>query len=61
VPAPLISTAVLPATVSSAVSKPRTELALVSWMAITTAMPSATPMMVVAVRIFSLASGRRMN
>ena len=61
VPVPMISIAVLPATVSSAVSKPRTELALVSWIAITTAMPSETPSTVVMVRIFSLMSGRRMN
>ncbi len=57
----MISIAVLPATVSSAVSKPRTELALVSWIAMTTAMPSETPSTVVMVRIFSVMSGRRMN
>src|SRR5688500_6236068 len=61
VPAPMISTAVLPATVSSAVSKPRIELALVNWIAMTTAIPSATPITVVAVRTLSPASGRRMK
>ena len=46
-PVPRISTEARPDTVSSAVSKPRTELAFVSWIAITTPMPSAMPAMVV--------------
>ena len=60
-PVPTTSIVVLPATVSSAVSNPRTELALVSWIATTTAMPRATPSTVVAVRILSATRGRSMN
>ena len=61
-PVPMISIAVLPATVSSAVSKPRTELALVSWIAMTTAMPSATPSnRGGGADLLAARSGRRMN
>ncbi len=60
-PAPVISIEARPDTVSSAVSKPRTELALVSWMAMTTAMPSAMPTTVVTVRTGSCAMRRTMN
>ena len=56
-----ISIDVRPDTVSSAVSKPRTELALVSWMATTIAMPAAMPAMVVRLRAGSPTSRRTTN
>ena len=60
-PAPPISSEVLPATISRAVSKLRTELSLAIRTANTTAIPKATPNTVARERSFSSRSRRRMN
>ena len=60
-PAPTISSEVLPATTSSAVSNPRIELALASRIATTTATPSVSPTRVTTVRARSRSSARTMN
>ena len=60
-PVPKISSEARPDTVSSAVSNPCTELALVNWMPMTTAMPSPIPTIVVHVRMRSCIIRRTMN